>query len=1086
MKILKSKEMKNWWRLMWLGGVSVLMGACSSGPASVSRDALVAGFETPPDSIQTSVYWYWLSNNVSEEGVIKDLQSMKKAGINRAFIGNIGLDDVPYGDVPMLSDRWWKVLHTALKTASDLDIEIGVFNSPGWSQSGGPWVKASQAMRYLNSSELRVQGPMKLHRQLERPAEEFQPVKVIAYPAPKDDLTRLTAEQGRLSATGLSGAQVLLDGDTTTAVTLPAGREVTFELTAPGGFTARSLVLQPVGSKIVADGRLEALQSDTYKTLSEFRVYRPNVMLTVGFDVDAPIVVTFPATTAETFRLTLTSEREGARLAEVELRAAPRVEFFSEKSLGKMFPEPLPYWQEYQWPVAAEVDDPARVIDPTKVIDLTASVTEDGTLDWEVPEGEWVILYTGMTPTGTTNSPASPEATGYEVDKMSATHTRSHFDGHIGEILRRIPAEDRRTFKVVVQDSYETGGQNFTDGFIEEFRQRYGYDPLPYLPVYQGYVLGSQQASDRFLWDVRRMVADKVAYDYVAGLREVSHENGLTTWLENYGHWGFPGEFLMYGGQSDEIGGEFWAEGDLGNIENRAAISCGHIYGKNRIWAESFTSSGKPFWRHPAMFKHRGDRFAAEGINASMLHVYITQPYDTLPGINAWFGVEFNRNNTWFSQMDLFTTYLKRTNFMLQQGLNVADVAYFIGEDAPKMTGITEPALPGGYQFDYINAEVIEKNLSVKDGLLTLPHGTQYRLLVLPPLKSMRPELLTKIKSLVADGAVVLGPAPEYSPSLQNQPQADEQVRTLAAELWGDADGVNVKKHAYGRGMVLCGMTMEEALAQIDCIPDCALPAGEPFLYGHRTLGDQQIYYLTNQSDQPQKVSPKFRVTGLQPELWLPTTGAVRDLPIFTQDARTTEVPLELAPYESVFVVFSRPTTASPGGEVEGNFPTPQPLVEVRGPWSVQFDASMRGPVAPVVMDSLQPWNLSAVDSVKYYSGTAHYSTTFNLSALPEGKHLLLDLGQVGMMAKVSLNGTYVGGVWTLPYVLDITSWAQSGENRLEVEVVNTWVNRLIGDSRLPEAQRKTWTVHNPYTPDSPLQPSGLIGPVRVECVDWP
>lgn len=1061
------------------------MLACSTGPAAVSREALVSGFETPPDSIQTSVYWYWLSNNVSKEGVVKDLQSMKKAGINRAFIGNIGLNDVPYGDVPMLSEAWWEVLHTALKTASELGIEIGIFNSPGWSQSGGPWVKPSQAMRYLNSSELRVQGPVKLHQKLEQPAEEFQQVKVIAYPAPKDDLTKLTAAQGNVSAAGLPGAQALMDGDTTTTVTLPAGREVTIDLTAPGGFTARSLVLRPTESRIVAEGKLQALDGDAYKTLSEFKIYRPNVMLTVGFDLDAPVVVTFPATTSKAFRLTLTSEKEGSRLAEVELMAAPRVERFSEKSLAKMFPEPLPYWQEYQWPDAAEVDDPALVVDPSKVIDLTASVAADGTLDWDVPAGEWVILRTGMTPTGTTNSPASPEATGYEVDKMSKAHTRAHFDGHIGEILRRIPPEDRRTFRVVVQDSYETGGQNFTDGFLEEFRQRYGYDPLPYLPVYDGYVVGSQQASDRFLWDMRRMVADKVAYDYVAGLREVSHENGLTTWLENYGHWGFPGEFLMYGGQSDEIGGEFWAEGDLGNIENRAAISCGHIYGKNRIWAESFTSFGDHFQRHPATFKYRGDRFAAEGINASLLHVYITQPYDSLPGINAWFGVEFNRGNTWFSQMDLFVTYLKRTNFLLQQGLNVADVAYFIGEDTPKMTGLAEPALPDGYQYDYINAEVIEKNLSVKKGLLTLPHGTQYRLLVLPPLQTMRPELLAKIKRLVADGAMVLGSAPDRSPSLQNQPRADADVKAMAAELWGDADGVNVKMHKYGKGMILCGMSMAEALAQIDCVPDCALPAGGPFMYGHRTLGDQQIYYLTNQSDRPQRLTPAFRVTGLQPELWLPTTGAIRDLPAFTQDAQTTSVPLELAPYESVFVVFSRPATGSAGSSVELNYPAPKLLADVNGPWSVQFDPAMRGPVAPVVMEALQPWNLAANDSVKYYSGTAVYHTTVNLPELPAGQHILLDLGRVDMMAKVSVNGTYAGGVWTPPYVLDITSLAKAGENRIEVEVVNTWVNRLIGDSRLPEVQRKTWAVHNPYQPDSPLQTSGLIGPVKVESVDW-
>ena len=327
-----------------------------------------------------------------------------------------------------------------------------------------------------------------------------------------------------------------------------------------------------------------------------------------------------------------------------------------------------------------------------------------------------------------------------------------------------------------------------------------GYHPLPFLPAYEGYVVGSEDRSDRFLWDLRRLIADKVAYDYVGGLREVCHKYGLTTWLENYGHWGFPGEFLQYGGQSDEIGGEFWSFGDLGNIENRAASSCGHIYGKQKISAESFTSGGTPFSCYPAMMKQRGDRFFTEGINNTLLHVYISQPSEERePGMNAWFSSEFNRLNTWYPQMDLFTSYLKRVNYMLQQGLNIADVAYFIGEDAPKMTGIVDPELLKGYQFDYINAEVIERDLFVKDGLLTLPHGTQYRILVLPKLETMRPELLAKIKKLIEDGAVVLGPAPKRSPSGESFPTADRQVEKLAGELWSGLDGRSVKAVKRGK-----------------------------------------------------------------------------------------------------------------------------------------------------------------------------------------------------------------------------------------------------------------------------------------------
>ena len=726
---------KNLFKLSACALAGAALAACcgtgASGPQHVSHEALASGFVTPPDSIQTSVYWYWISNNISKEGVIKDLESMKKAGINRAFIGNIGQDDVPYGNVKMLSEEWWDILHAALKKATELDIEIGIFNSPGWSQSGGPWVKADQAMRYLASSETRAKGPQKFNAKLVQPTDSFQDVRVIAYPVPKDDQLTLNASNGTITSTPkVADLTKITDGDQKSGIAIPKGGEITIDLKANAPFTARSLTVKPTEHPLGAQGELQVKEGDNYRTLSKFDINRTNTALNVGFDQFAPVVVSIPATTGTDFRVIIKGANAGSGLAEVALAAAPRVERFSEKTLAKMHPTPLPYWKDYQWPVQPAVEDAALMVDPAKVQDISQYLAADGTLTWDVPEGEWVILRMGMTPTGTTNSPAAPEATGYETDKMSREHIASHFDAHMGEILRRIPAEDRKTFKVVVQDSYETGGQNFTDGMIEEFKTRYGYDPTPYLPVYNGIVVGSEEASDRFLWDVRRMIADKVAYDYVGGLRDVSHQHGLHTWLENYGHWGFPGEFLMYGGQSDEIGGEFWSEGELGDIENRAASSCGHIYGKTKFSAESNTCAGNSYARYPGVIKQRGDRFFAEGINNTLLHVYITQPDDRLPGVNAWFGNEFNRHNTWFSQIDNYLTYLKRANFMLQQGLNVADAAYFIGEDAPKMTGIVDPALPTGYQFDYMNAEVIEKYMDVKDGKITLPHGTQYRILV--------------------------------------------------------------------------------------------------------------------------------------------------------------------------------------------------------------------------------------------------------------------------------------------------------------------------------------------------------------------
>ena len=483
------------------------------------------------------------------------------------------------------------------------------------------------------------------------------------------------------------------------------------------------------------------------------------------------------------------------------------------------------------------------------------------------------------------------------------------------------------------------------------------------------------------------------------------------------------------------------------------------------------------------MMKQRGDRFFTEGINNTLLHVYISQPSEERePGMNAWFSSEFNRLNTWYPQMDLFTSYLKRVNYMLQQGLNIADVAYFIGEDAPKMTGIVDPELPKGYQFDYINAEVIERDLFVKDGLLTLPHGTQYRILVLPKLETMRPELLAKIGKLIEDGAVVLGPAPKRSPSGESFPMADRQVKKLADELWGGLDGRNVKAVKRGKGELLLGMTMEEALKHIGCVPDCGLPADAPVLYGHRSAGDAEIYFVSNQKDETVEISPEFRIRSRQPELWDAVTGRIRMLPAYEETATGTVVPLKLHPYESAFVVFRRPAVKAEGTELELNYPVPQTLVRLDAPWRVSFEEKRRGP-AVQTFARLEDISKNENPDIRYYSGTIWYETEFKLKKKPEGE-LYLNLNDVGVMAKVKINGQYAGGVWTAPYRVNVTDWVRKGKNKVEIEVVTTWMNRLIGDSGLPESERKTWTPCNSWKPADTLQKSGLIGPVYIESVN--
>lgn len=1021
-----------------------------------SFNSIEQNFHQIPDQNKLAVYWYWMSDNISKEGVIKDLKAMKKVGINRAFIGNIGIPTIPYGKVKIFSDEWWDILHTALKTASELHIEIGIFNSPGWSQSGGPWVKPKQAMRYLCSNQTVVQGPLNYNQALPIVANGAQDVKVIAYPALQHDETFVPLQ--------------------------PLNKAYSIDLISKKSMVVRSLTIKTIKKPCKTKAELFVKRGTSYISVCKFEINRSNPAIHVGFEPYAPIVLSIPEIKASTFRLVIDKDKAGI-LAKIELSSIPKVERYPEKSLAKMFQKPLPMWNHYLWRKQPIVSDSSLLIPPHSVIDLTLNVNVKGILKWHVPKGKWIIMRTAMVPTGSTNSPASSQGTGLETDKMSKEHITAHFKAFIGQILKRIPKADRKTFHIVVEDSYETGGQNWTDTMITDFTQRYGYSPVPYLPVLQGVVIGSQDQSDRFLWDMRRLIADKIAYDYVAGLRDISHKHNLTTWLENYGHWGFPGEFLQYGGQSDEIGGEFWSIGSLGNIENKAASSCGHIYGKKKIWAESFTCGGPDFYRYPAEMKQRGDRFFTEGINATLLHLYIQQPDDRVPGINAPFGNEFNRHNTWFSQLDVFIKYLKRCNYMLQQGSYIADVAYFIGEDTPKMTGVRTPELPKGYAYDYINAEILLNNSTAKDGKLTLDNGMQYRILVLPPLTSMRPEVLCKIKDLVREGITILGSAPTHSPSLQNYPVADREVKRIADELWKPTKP-NANHFSFGKGNVYRHSLLQDVFADQHVYPDClSTTPYQPFLFIHRQLSEGDIYFISNQKNQTIKFSASFRITGKKPELWNPQTSEIRNLTTYKQSSHATLIPMTLQPYESAFIIF-RTSTKRMTRTNKPNYPVKEVIASLTNPYIITFQKNRGGPRQPVQFKTLTDWSKSKDNRIKYFSGTATYHTHFTIAHLPN-KQLYIDLGEVKMMAKIKLNGVYIGGVWTEPYRLNITKQIKEGINTVDIQVVNNWMNRLIGDKKLPKEKRITWQTFSYNKPNTPLQRSGLLGPVEIQAYSY-
>ncbi len=1063
----------------------VLLSSCRP----VSSD-LAQKFITLPETVAKPwCYWYWINDDISKEGITKDLLAMKEVGIGAVLIGNInpaGQD----GKVPLFSEEWWECMVHAVNEGKRIGIDIGVFNGPGWSQSGGPWNTADKSMRYLICTESSVSGPEKVALKLPKPDSLFQDVRVLAFPS--DIVMRKSLNPKFKSFPALVSSHNLGDGNLSTE-TLFSSKEKTYriELEFSEIIEANSLFLYPA-APILANCSLYASINRVDSLITEFRFDRSNFNNIVGPIIKGPLALSLPSIRSSNFTLKLSNIQNGidafseerTGLAEIVISEHAVLEKYIEKQLGKMFPTTQPEWNSYSWEEQVFSAKSSSIIKNNHIIDLSEKMMEDGTLNWDVPEGKWTILRFGMTPTGVKNHPASPQGTGFEVDKMDREKVRHQFNSFTGKLLKQIPDTSKTALKYVVTDSYEVGPQNWTDDYQEKFQEKFGYDPTPYLPVLTGRIVGSVTESERFLWDLRRAVADDIAIEYVGGFKSVTNEHNMKLWIENYGHWGFPSEFLKYGGQSDFVSGEFWNEGTLGNYECKAAASAAHIYGKQIVFAEGFTSAQGAFLRHPALLKARGDWSFTQGINHLVLHLYIHQPDDSRkPGVNAWFGTEFNRHNTWFKYASGWTDYLRRSQLLLQQGRYAADVCYFIGEDAPIMDGPQIPELPKGYSFDHVNAEIILTSMTVKDGCFILPNGMTYKLIILPPLKTMRPEVIKKLEELVKEGGVIYGPRPERSPSLENFPVCDEQVREYAAKLWGDIENDLVVRN-YGKGKVFNGMDIEEVFKQIDLEKDVDLNCNHPVLWTHRILPEQDIYFITNQGDKKISFSPSFRVKSGKPQLWNPISGEIRLLNEFKRHEGRTEVPLKLLGNESYFVVFDK--TSGSGNlqnRYKSNFPAHKEIAKLDGPWQVVFEDISEGSKQQVSFASLTDWKYNPDDRIKYFSGSAVYTKEFEMEEIDLDEIYFINLGEVQVISKVRLNGEDIGITWIKPHILNVKGMLKKGKNRIEIEVANLWRNRMIKEKSLPKNERTAWWLIDDILPKEKLHPSGLIGPVTIQCL---
>ncbi len=1073
----------------------ISISSCKKGSGDSISDEeyarLKEGFVAPPDSTKPGIYWYFISGHISKEGITKDLEAMHDVGIGEVFIGDIfyappindkfGLsNDTPMGNTPSLSEKWWDCMRHAISEGTRLGVNISFFNSPGWSQSGGPWVKEEEAMRYLTYSETIVSGGKDLELALAKPMAFFQDVSVLAYPykemtTPKVNIKAINCKT--------SSTEKLLDHNKQTICNFAnkENEDVVLEVTFDAPIIARNLTLSPTKMPFISTVEVQALEEGEFKSIRKVFFDRALSLPGRGPIPDADMIMALNNVQSEKFRIVMNKVPANFELTGIELSEEYKIEHANEKWLNKMENRGMPPWEIFQWKTP-EYSSQKGILNTDEIVNLTASLDGD-VLKWkDAPDGKWKILRIGMTPTGQTNRPATPSARGPEVDKLSKNALRSHFDAYMGKMIKSMTPEERKSLKRVIADSYETGPQNWTDDMKESFEQVYGYDPTPWLATLTGSIVNSAEESDRFLWDIRRLVADLVADEYVGGLRDICEEYGVSMWLENYGHFGFPSEFLKYGGRADEIGGEFWVHRQ--GSECKLAASSSHTYGKNRVYAESYTSREVPYTVDPSRLKKSGDWSYSQGVNQGILHVYIHQPYaDKFPGVNTWFGTEFNRNNTWFAQSKEWITYLRRNYFLLQQGKPMADVCFYIGEESPKMNGWVDPNLSAAYQYDFINAEIIMKQCEVQNGRLVLQSGASYGALVLPPWNTMRPEVLAKLKQLVEQGATLVGLPPEKSPSLQGYPNCNIEVQQLVKELWGEVspNSKGFLHHELGKGNVYCNGNINEILENHGVHKDLIYPEKNNIKWVHRKLKDVDIYYITNQGDTKVSFDASFRVAGKSPELWSALDATSRQLPMYSNEGERTIVPLHFNVNESYFIVFRGEGHSQKDKlQVESNFESKKTLKPLDTLWDIYFKNQWLGTDFLIEKQTLFDWTTSSNNDIKYFSGTATYTTTFELSEEEAKQSLSIDFEKIGTIATVKLNGMELGTIWTTPYRISISQAVKSGTNVLEVDVTNNWMNQMLWQNQKPKEERETWELVHALEkmPNNGIMPSGIFGEV--------
>jgi hypothetical protein len=1078
---------------------------------------LESGFINPPDSARPRVWWHWMNGNITKEGIKADLEWMHRIGIAgfQNFDAGINTPKIVDKRLVYMTPEWKEAFLFTTKLADSLGLEMSIAGSPGWSESGGPWVQPSQAMKKYVWSEIRIKGGKPFSDSLPHPpsvsgifqnnaagstssdnkskpvSQFYSDIAVVACKIPESDMSLGELQPKITSSGGKFKLLSLTDGDVVQSTLLPAasaGKKswIQFEFTKP--LTIRAFSLSITGNTGPGSQALEA-SNDGKEFKIVFNIpagrgvqrtfaFTPETAKYFRFTVLIPVPKTSQGTNVSGSAPQRSETPAGLLIAELNLHSGAYVNHFEDKA-GFTSAAGLASFATLSVPSS-------EIVQKGDVIDLTSKMTREGILKWDPPQGKWLVIRLGYSLTGKENSPASPEATGLEVDKLNATFVKNYFENYLDQYKDATGGlMGKRGLKYVITDSWEARVANWTDKMMEEFKNRNGYDMVPWLPVLAGHVVESAEASDRFLWDFRHVLEKMVAEYHYDNLTSILHDRNLGRYTESHeGGRAFIGDGMEVKRTADIPMSATWTPvNDSDGVATRfkadvrESASVAHIYGQNLVAAESMTARGNTWAFSPERLKPTADMELASGLNRFVIHTSVHQPVnDKIPGLGLGpYGQWFTRHETWAEEALPWTTYLARNCFMLQQGKFVADLIYLYGEDnnITALFGNKLPYVPKGYEFDFVNADALINVLSVRNGQIVTPSGMSYHMMALDSsTQHMSLQVLQKIRELVNAGAIVVGPKPISTPSLKDD---ENEFKSAVNELWGDGTGTRT----IGKGKVYAGQTIKVVLDAMKLKPDFEYtksPSSTELLFVHRKLADVDIYWVNNRHNRHENVETTFRISGKAPEIWDPVTGRIEQASYTITQGRTT-VPLNLKPDDAVFIVFREKTKAS---SRVVHIPDETLIDTIRGTWEVSFQPD-RGAPSAITFNNLTMWNENSDPGIKYFSGTATYSKTIQAPAewIKSGKELWLDLGDVRNLAEVVINGKSLGIIWKIPFRVNMTDALKEGENSLKVKVTNLWVNRLIGDQQ-PKAKKYTYTTQDFYKADSPLLPSGLLGPVKI------